>query len=65
MSKDLLWHAASRLPTPGIEINVRLDTGEEMRAIRPNYIDSYDEQFKGYHDMRGNRLENVILWSHK
>jgi len=65
MSKDLLWHDVTRLPTPGIEIVVELDTGLHISAIRPNYIDSYNSQFKGYHDLMGNKLHNVKLWRHK
>ena len=65
MSKDLLWHDVTRLPTPGIPLRLRLDDESELNGIRPNYVDSYNAQFKGYHDMKGNQLHNVKLWAIK
>ena len=65
MSEESKWYPADILPEPGDLIIMRLDDESEGEGVRPNYANNDGEQFKGYHDMRGNRLDNVILWRHK
>ena len=60
MIEESKWYPADILPEPGDLIIMRLDDESIIEGVRPNYIDS-----TCYHDMRGNRLDNVILWSHK
>ena len=59
------WQCADILPEPGDLIIMRLDDGSEVEGVRPNYANNDGEQFKGYHDMKGNQLHNVKLWAIK
>lgn len=36
------WNNASKFPTPGCPVIVRLEDGSEVPAIRPRYVSSYD-----------------------
>ena len=60
-----LFHPASQLPTPGIPLIMRLDTGEEVQGIRPKYIGSYSDDDKGYVDTKGKPILNVTEWAIK
>ena len=58
-----LFHPASKLPTPGIPLIMRLDNGEEIKGVRPKYISSYNDDDKGYVDNKGHAVLNVTEWA--
>ncbi len=62
---NYLFHPASRLPTPGIPLLVRLDDGSVIDAIRPGYIADRQRLDLGYRTMEGGVLLNVTEWAIK
>jgi hypothetical protein len=60
---DPTWNLVRRLPTPGIPLKLRLDTGEIIDGVRPSYIASYKEDDLGYRTADGVKILNVVEWS--
>lgn len=57
------WNPASRFPTPGIELQVRLNNGDITTAIRPRYVSSYNVN-PGYIG-DGEQVLQVVEWQYK
>jgi hypothetical protein len=60
---DPTWNLVRRLPTPGIPLKLRLDTGEIIDGVRPSYIASYKDDDLGYRTADGVKILNVVEWS--
>lgn len=60
--RKMVWHPARRLPTPRIQLKLRLDTGEIVEGWRPSYIASYGEDDLGYRTANDEVLLNVTEW---
>lgn len=61
--RKMVWHPARRLPTPRIQLKLRLDNGEIIDGWRPSYIASYGEDDLGYRTANDEVLLNVLEWS--
>lgn len=61
--RKMVWHPARRLPTPRIQLKLRLDNGEIINGWRPSYIASYGEDDLGYRTANDEVLLNVLEWS--
>ena len=63
MAAERLWHDVSNFPSPGVLLLVRLQNGEEVKAVRPDYVRSYnsDPAYKRAED--GTPLQGVKEWS--
>lgn len=55
------WFKPTTLPTPGVPLLLKLNDGEVIEGIRPNYISSRTDQDQGYRDLKGNRLDKFIM----
>ena len=60
MNEEKEWHEAEEMPEPGKPLLIRLDCGDVVNGVMPNY-----EGSNCYHDMKGNQLHNVKLWAIK
>lgn len=58
------WNSAGHLPTPGIELVVKLSSGLELPASRPNYVESRDAD-PNYVGLDGVKLRGVVSWRYK
>lgn len=65
-----LWHPVRILPTPGVQLLIRLRDGRVIHGIRPSYIANYDAQDLGYTTGDGEKLmtgtglpDDAIEWS--
>lgn len=65
MDQDRLFHPVNRLPTPGVPLRIKLDTGEVIDGIRPRYISSYHENDLGYETIDGEKILNAEYWAIK
>ena len=61
------WNCSTKLPTPGIWLQVENTNGEILSAIRPTYLDKVDDKMKGdllYRDKMGSPV-SVKRWRYK
>jgi hypothetical protein len=62
---DLKWNKVSggtSLPPTRTRLVVQMECGKEVEAVRPEHIKCYEENDKGFRDLRGNRLLGVNAW---
>lgn len=62
MSDNRLWHDVSTFPSPGVLLLVRLQNGDEVKAVRPDYVRSYSSD-PAYKTPEGVPLQGVKEWS--
>lgn len=56
------WNPVSRFPSPSIRLLVRLNNGEEVEAIRPEYVRSYSAD-PNYRRLDNDELlKGVVEW---
>ena len=55
-------HWNHHLPTPKVPLKVQLESGEVMKAIRPNYISDRNADDQGYRDEYGEVIYDVKGW---
>jgi hypothetical protein len=64
MESNRQWNDVSTFPSPGVLLLVRLNNGDEVKAVRPDYVRSYncDPAYKNAET--GEPLTGVKEWSH-
>lgn len=58
-----IYHPATTLPTPGVPLKIKLDTGEVIDGVRPLYISSRSDDDLGYETLEGEKILRPCAWA--